>query len=179
VPDTLSPPSGIGPAAPTGLGARIAGVIFSPGETYRSIVAHPRVLGVLAVTTIVMAAVVFAFLSTEVGQNAVLDYQMRAMESFGINVPDEIYDRMEQQVAGMGRYISPVSILVTIPLICTAVAGVMLLIFNVALGGDATFKQALAVVAHAEIAAVHHAAQLCTRDDGERDDAGGVRAHAR
>jgi hypothetical protein len=151
VPDTLSPTSGIDPAAPKGLAARIAGVIFSPGETYRSIVAHPRVLGVLAVATIIMAAAVFVFLSTEVGQNAALDYQTRAMESFGINVPDEVYDRMEQQVAGMGRYISPVSILVTIPLICAVVAGIMLLIFNVVLGGDATFKQAYAVVAHAEI----------------------------
>jgi Yip1 domain len=151
VPDTLPPPSGIGPAAPTGLAARIVGVIFSPGETYRSIVAHPRVLGVLAVTTIVMAVAVFVFLSTEVGQNAALDYQMRAMESLGINVPDEIYDRMEQQVAGMGRYISPVTLLVTIPIICAVVAGIMLLIFNVALGGDATFKQAYAVVAHSQV----------------------------
>jgi Yip1 domain len=151
VPDTLSPPSGIGPAAPTGLAARIAGVIFSPGETYRSIAAHPRVLGVLAVTTIVMATTVFVFLSTEVGQNAALDYQYRAMESLGINVPDEVYDRMEQQVAGMGRYISPVSILVTIPVICALVAGIMLLVFNVVLGGDATFKQAYAIVAHSQI----------------------------
>jgi hypothetical protein len=151
VPDTLSPPSGIGPAAPTGLAARIVGVIFSPADTYRSIVAHPRVLGVLAVTTIVMAATVFVFLSTEVGQNAALDYQYRAMESLGINVPDEVYDRMEQQVAGIGRYISPVSILVTIPVICAVVAGIMLLVFNVVLGGDASYKQAFAVVAHSEV----------------------------
>src|SRR5688572_13019888 len=68
VTDTLSPASGVDAGAPKGLAARMAGVIFSPGDTFRAIVAQPRVLGVLAVTTIVMAAAVFAFLSTEVGQ---------------------------------------------------------------------------------------------------------------
>ena len=99
--DTLSPASGIGAAAPKGLAARIAGVIFSPGETYRSIVAQPRVLGVLVVTTIIMAGAVFAFLSTEVGQEASLDQQMQMMESFRINLPDEFYDQMEAR-AGTG-----------------------------------------------------------------------------
>jgi Yip1 domain len=151
VTDTLSPPSGIGPAAPKGLAARIAGVVFSPGETYRSIAAHPRVLGVLAVVTLVTAAAWLGFLSTEVGQNAALDYQMRAIESLGINLPDEAYDRMEQQAGGMGRYFGSVGFLITVPLICTIVAGIILLIFNVALGGDATFKQAFAIVVHAEV----------------------------
>lgn len=148
--DTLSPPSGIGPAARTGLAARIVGVIFSPGDTYRSIVTHPRVLGVLAVTTIFMAAAVFAFLSTEVGQNASLDQQMQVMESLRINLPDEIYDQMEAR-APMARYYAAGGILVTAPLISAVVAGVMLLVFNVALGGDATFKQAFAIVAHTEV----------------------------
>ncbi len=150
MPDTLSPPSGIGPAAPTGLTARIVGVIFSPGETYRSLTAHPRVLGVLAVTTIVMAAAVFAFLSTEVGQNATLDQQMQVMESLRINLPDEFYDQMEAR-AGTARYFAGGGILVTAPLISAVVAGIMLLIFNVALGGDATFKQAFAIVAHSQV----------------------------
>lgn len=150
MPDTLSPPSGIGPAAPTGLAARIVGVIFSPGETYRSLVAHPRVLGVLAVTTIVMAASVFAFLSTEVGQNATLDQQMQVMESLRINLPDQFYDQMEAR-AGTARYFAGGGILVTAPLICAVVAGIILLIFNVVLGGEATFKQAFAIVAHSQV----------------------------
>ena len=77
MPDTLSPPSGIAPTAPKGLAARIVGVIVSPRETYAAIAARPRVLGVLALVTIVTAAAVFAFLSTEVGQKAMLDQQMR------------------------------------------------------------------------------------------------------
>ena len=150
MPETLSPPSGIGPAAPKGLAARIVGVIFSPGETYQSIVAHPRVLGVLVVATIVTAAALFVFLSTEVGQNATLDQQMRVMESFRINLPDQFYDQMEAR-APMARYYAAGSILFFGPLVSAVVAGIILLIFNVVLGGEATFKQAFAVVAHAEV----------------------------
>ena len=150
MPDTLSPPSGIGQAAPKGLAARTVGVIFSPGETYQSIAARPRVLGALAFTTIAMAVAVFVWLSTEVGQNATLDQQMRVMESFRINLPDEVYDQMEAS-AGRARYFATASILVFSPVIAAIVAGVMLLIFNVVLGGDATFKQALAIVAHSQV----------------------------
>jgi hypothetical protein len=133
-----------------GLGARIAGVVFSPGDTYRSVAAHPRVLGALAVTTLVMAVATFTFLSTEVGQNAALDQQMDVMESLRINLPDEVWDQMEER-ASMSRYFALGSILVMSPLICAVVAGVMMLIFNVALGGDATFKQAYAIAAHSQV----------------------------
>jgi hypothetical protein len=150
VPDTLSLPSGIGQPAPKGLAARIVGVIFSPGETYRSIVAHPRVFGALALTTIVMAAGVFAWLSTEVGQNATLDQQMQVMESLRINLPDQAYDRLEAG-AGRTRYFASASILIFSPVIAAVVAGIMLLLFNVVLGGEATFKQALAIVAHSQV----------------------------
>jgi hypothetical protein len=150
VPDTLSPPSGIGQPAPKSLAARIVGVIFSPGETYQAIAAHPRILGVLAITTILMAAAVFAFLSTDVGMNASLDQQMRVMESLRLNFPDEVYDRIEA-TAPRARYYAGGSLLVMSPLICALVAGIMLLIFNVAMGNDATFKQAYAIVAHSQV----------------------------
>ena len=150
MPDTLSPPSGIGQPAPKNLAARIVGVVVSPEETYRSIVAHPRVLGVLAVSTIVMSALWFVFLSTDVGMNAVLDQQMQIMDTLRIDLPDEVYDQIEAR-APMARFWTPGGFLVTVPLISTVVAGIMLLIFNVVLGGDATFKQAFAIVAHTEI----------------------------
>jgi hypothetical protein len=150
VTDTLSPASGIDAAAPKGLAARMAGVIFSPGDTFQAIVAQPRVLGVLVITTILMAAAVFGFLSTEVGMNASLDQQMRMMESLRFNFPDEFYDQMEAR-APMARYYAAGGILVTSPLICAVVAGIIILIFNVVLGGEATFKQAFAIVAHSQV----------------------------
>jgi hypothetical protein len=150
VPDTLSPSSGIAAAAPKGLAARIAGVIFSPRETYQALAAHPRVLGALLVVTIVSGLTSFAFLSTEVGQNAALDQQVRMMESFGVNITDEMYSQLEAQ-ASRGRYFALAGVLATVPIGCAIVAGLMQLIFNVALGSDASFKQAYALAAHSQI----------------------------
>lgn len=148
--DALAAPSVIGAAALKGLAARIVGVIFSPLETYRSVVAQPRVFGALAVVAVVTGLTSFAFLSTEVGQNALLDQQVRFMESFGIDLPDEAYDRMEAQ-ADRQRYFGLVGVLVWVPVGCAVVAGLMQLIFNVALGGEASFKQAYAVTAHSQV----------------------------
>jgi hypothetical protein len=150
VTDTLSPPSGIGGAAPKNLAARLAAVIFSPGEAYASIVAHPRVFGALVVAIVASGLIAFAFLSTEVGRNAALDQQVRMMESFGFNLPDEVYDQMERG-AGRSRYFALGGVVVWMPLLCAVVAGLMQLIFSVALGGDASFKQAYAVAAHSQI----------------------------
>ena len=68
-------------AAPRNLVARLIGVIFSPAETFRSISAHPKWLGALAVTILLTCAGQFWFLSTEVGQQAMLDQQIRSTES--------------------------------------------------------------------------------------------------
>jgi hypothetical protein len=132
------------------LGERIIGVIVSPGATYSAIAAHPRAFGVLAVVAVTTAAVTFAFLSTEVGQNAMLDQQLRFMESFGVDLPDQAYEAMEARLS-QGRYYALVNILVFTPIGCAIIAGLMQLIFNVALGSDATFKQAYAVAAHSQV----------------------------
>ena len=148
--DTTTAPPGIGSPAPLGLVQRIAGVIFSPGETYRSIVADPRVLGALAVVAVTVGLASFLFLSTEVGQNAMLDQQVRMAESFGFALPDEAYDRIEAQ-AERARYFSLAGVFVSLPIGCAVVAGLILLIFNIAMGGDGTFKQAFAVATHSQI----------------------------
>jgi hypothetical protein len=150
VTDTTTATPGIGSPAPLGLVQRLVGVIFSPAETYRSIVAHPRSLGALVVVAITVALVSFIFLSTEVGQNALLDQQIRFTESLGFNLPDEAYERMESQ-ANYSRYFTLASVLVGTPVGCAVIAGLILLIFNVGLGADGTFKQAFSVAAHSQV----------------------------
>jgi hypothetical protein len=150
VTDTTTAPTGIGSPPPLGLAQRIVGVIFSPGETYRSIVAHPRVVGALAVVAVTVGLASFGFLSTEVGQNAMLDQQVRVMESFGFELPDDAYERIEAQ-AERARYFSLAGVLVTVPIGCAVAAGLILLVFNVAMGLDGTFKQAFALAAHSQI----------------------------
>jgi len=133
-----------------GLLARVGGVIFSPRATYAAVAAKPRAGGVLAVVLTVCAVSLFVFLSTEVGQQATLDQQVRQMEAFGRPLNDAQYARLEQ-MAPYSRYFGAGFQLVTLPLAALIVAGIAFAVFNAVLGGDATFKQAYAIVAHSGV----------------------------
>jgi hypothetical protein len=143
---TIAEPAPGGKSLP----ARLFGVLVSPRAAYADVVARPRWLGALAVVVLISAAAVFTFMSTEVGQQAALDMQMRQMESFGRTVTDAQYARMEQ-MAGYSKYFGAAGQLVSLPLMALVIAGIAFAIFNAALGGDATFKQAYAVVAHSGV----------------------------
>jgi hypothetical protein len=132
------------------LPARIVGVLLAPRATYADVAARPRVLGVLVFVLLVSMAATFTFLSTEVGQQAALDQQVRQMESFGRTVNDTQYERMEQ-MAPYARYFAAGSQLVFLPIAGLIVAGIAFAVFNAAMGGDATFKQVYAVVVHSGV----------------------------
>jgi hypothetical protein len=110
--------------------ARVIGVFVSPRATYAGVAARPRWFGALALSTVVVAGGFFIFLSSEVGKQAVLDQQTQLIESFGIKLNDQV---------------------IGIPLVAVIIAGIMLGIFNALLGGDATFKQVFAIVAHSTL----------------------------
>jgi len=132
------------------LPARVAGVIFSPRATYADVAARPRVLGLLAVVMLVIVAATFTFLSTEVGQQASLDNQVRQMEAFGRPVSDTQYEQMER-MAPYARYFALVFQVVSMPIMALVVAGLAYGIFNAGLGGDAAFKQVYAIVVHSGV----------------------------
>ena len=129
------------------LPARIAGVIFSPRAAYADVAARPRIFGALAFVLAVIVTATFAFLSTEVGQQASLDNQVRQMESFGQTVNDAQYARMES-MAPYARYFAAGFQLIFTPIMALIVTGLAFAVFNAALGGDATFKQVYAIVVH-------------------------------
>src|SRR5688500_12696014 len=83
--------------------ARVIGVITSPGETFKSVVAHPTWLGVLVLTTVVGAVFAALPMTTEGGQQAAIDTNVKAMESFGVQVSDDAYAQM-QRTAGRMAY---------------------------------------------------------------------------
>jgi len=132
------------------LPARIVGVLLAPRATYADIAARPRVVGALAFVLAVIVTATFVFLSTEVGQQASLDNQVRQMESFGRTVSDAQYQQMER-MAPYARYFAAGFQLVLTPIMALIVAGVTFAIFNAVLGGDATFKQVYAVVVHSGV----------------------------
>jgi hypothetical protein len=139
------------PPAPMGLLSRFIGVITSPGDTFRSVVSYPRWFGMLAVVTVGMAVLSAAPMMTEAGREAALNQQVTQNERFtGQPVSDQQYETM-RTMSGVMPYITMVSMLIMIPLMSLITAGILYVIFNVAMGGTATFKQVFAIVAHASV----------------------------
>lgn len=140
-------------AAPASLWARFFGVLFSPRQTFAGIVAAPRWLGMLVLIALVLSLATYIFLSTEVGRQALLDQQVAAMESFGIQLTDEMYQQFEGRLA-LAQYTGAGGQLVFMPIMYLAIAGILFLVFNVAMGGEATFKQVFTVVVHSGVVSV-------------------------
>jgi len=128
----------------------MAGVVFSPRATYAGLVERPRVAGVLIVVTAIACGTMFAFLSTEVGTTALTDMQLSRMEAIGRPMSDADYERFER-ITPYFRYVLPGTLLFTIPAVAMIVAALGLAIFNAALGGNASFRQVAAIVAHANV----------------------------
>jgi hypothetical protein len=135
---------------PRSLPARIIGVLTAPRATYADVAARPRWAGIMAFVIVVGAGATFAFLSTEVGKHAMLDQQLRMMESFGVKLNDAAYQKMEQGV-DTARYTGPIFQAIFLPLLALIVAGLAILVFNAILGGSAAFKQVYAIVAHSGV----------------------------
>lgn len=133
-----------------GLAARFLGIITSPQDTYRAIVATPRWLGMLVLVTVLIAVFTALPMTTEAGREATLRSQVEGMESFGMTVSDQTYENMRRGMA-MAPYTTGGSILVVSPLFTVLFAGILYVVFNVAMGGDATFRQVFAVMVHASV----------------------------
>ena len=127
---------------PLSLPARFFGIITSPRATYESVVANPKWLGMLALVAVLMAVAVGGFLATKVGQEAWID---AATNSRPLT---------EQQLQGMEKiapyvgYFTGAGFLIGMPVFIAILSGILFAVFNAALGGEASFKQVLTVVAH-------------------------------
>jgi len=137
-------------AAGKSLPARILGVLLAPRETYADVATRPRWLGILAFVILVGSSGTFVFLSTEVGQKAMLDQQVRMMESFGVKIPDTAYQRMEQGL-DRARYTGAIGQAVSVVIAGLVIAGIALAVFNAVLGGEASFKQVFSIVVHSGV----------------------------
>jgi Yip1-like protein len=149
--ETVAPPV-TETAAPQGLIARIFGVLLAPRKTYAGVAARPRSLGMLAVVLLIIATGSVVFSSTEIGRQALLDQQVRTMESFGIKLPEAAYQQMQERMSRpFTPYLGAAAAVVFVPIVLLVIAGIAFAIFNAILGGDATFKQAYAVVVHSSV----------------------------
>lgn len=107
----------------------------------------------LALTTVAIAILTAAPMTTKAGQEAALETQVAQMEAFGVEVNEEMYAQMEQ---GMGRaaYTTAAGVLVMAPLMAVIIAGILFAVFNAAMGGEASFKQVFTVIVHAGVISV-------------------------
>jgi hypothetical protein len=152
VTDTIvaSDSSETGASPNPGLPARIIGVLTAPRRTYAAVAARPHWFGVLAFVVLVGGGALFTLLSTEVGKQAMLDQQVKMMESFGLKMTDAQYQQLEDR-SKYAPYTSVAGQAVALPLMGLVLAGIALGVFNAVLGGNASFKQTYAVVAHSAV----------------------------
>jgi len=132
---------------------RFVGILVSPRETFEAVAAHPKWLGMLAVTTLTVAILVGGFLMTAVGQQAWLDQTEAQAAAFGNPMNDEQYERMQRMMPFAG-YLAVAQFVIMVPLVTVALAGLAFGIFGAILGGDASFRQVYAVVVHAGVIGV-------------------------
>lgn len=153
-PQTMTAPAVSESAVPVstsrGLPARVVGVLFSPRATYAEIAARPRWLGVLLLIILWGSVGVYTLLSTQVGQDAMVERQVRQTEAFGRQLTDAQYEQI-QRMAPYGKYFGVGFQVVMLPLAAVIITGLAFVIFNVVLGGEASFKQVFAIVVHSGV----------------------------
>jgi len=139
---TQPPSASSGGAAPLSLAQRFIGIITSPKSTFESVVSFPRWFGIFAVTVVLSIAVSTAFFWSEVGQTAFVE-QMKAGNA-------AVTDQQAQMAVTVTKYATPIVGPIFALLFLLAVAGILMGVFAIT-GGSASFKQVLAVVAHAGV----------------------------
>ena len=132
------------------LPGRFVGILFAPRATYADVAAHPRWLGIFLTVFLITASAATALMSTQIGRNALLDQQIAQQESFGRKMTQEQIDRLET-ISAYYVYGAPVIQFVRLAVGSLVIAGIVFAVFNAMMGGDASFKQAFAVVAHSGV----------------------------
>lgn len=140
-----------GPPLP-GLLARVIGVITSPSETFAHVVRTPKVSGALFVVCLATALAQGLPQFTESGRAAALEMQVQSMERIGMTVSDEMYNAMAaQSLSNTAGYITLVTTFLFTPVATVIITAIFWALFNTIMGGTATFKHVMAVVAHSQI----------------------------
>ena len=136
--------------APMNLFARFIGIITAPRATFASVVARPKWFGMYVLTAVIIAFGAALPMTTDAGKQAALDQQVATMESFGMQVSDQAYEGMRKAMA-IAPYQTAVMIICFSIVVSLILAGILWAVFNAAMGGDAGYKQILAVLIHAGV----------------------------
>ena len=116
-----STPSGVTSVPEQGLISRFLGVITSPKATFQTVAAHPRWFGMFLLTTLIIAVCTSFPMFTEWGRQAALEQQVHQMQSFGMEIGDEQYARMEQGMK-IAPYTTFAGVLIVSPIFAVTLA---------------------------------------------------------
>jgi hypothetical protein len=133
----------------SGVGGRILGIVARPRTTFEAIAQSPRWIGILAVTFVATAAASAVVLNTETGQLALLDQWERQAAAFGRPLSDADYGALTD-ASHHGTGYAALMALAIGPVLVTALSALLFFAFRGA-SGTVTFRQVLAVVAHAGV----------------------------
>ena len=133
--------------------SRFIGIITAPRATYEQVVAHPKWLGMYLLTATIIAFGAALPMTTEAGKQAALDQQVSGMESFGMQVSDEMYEQLRQRTMASSilPYQTAASIVIFSIIMALLMAAILWAVFNAAMGGEATYKKILTIVIHAGV----------------------------
>ena len=141
-------------SATPGLWARAIGMITSPKATFQRLIPDPRPFGILFIVAIVIGIGAAAPQVTEAGKQVILDAQMKAMAA---RSPDgQVSPQAAESLQTFARFmplVALVSALIFLPIVTMFMSALYWALFNVVLGGTATFKQVLSTSSHSQVIA--------------------------
>lgn len=131
---------------------RLFGVITSPGEAFDDIVQGPRWYVPLSLSLICACVMMFLFMQ-HVGVDRMLKKAFENEPRLEQLTPEQRSQAMEQQkkIVPVMMWVGP---LVGIPLVSACMAGVLLGVFNLALGAQFKFKNVFGVVCYSGVIGV-------------------------
>jgi hypothetical protein len=132
-----------------GLTRRIAGMVLYPRATLAALASAPAWVGTWSTILLVWAVCGGWLLSTDVGQQALVDERVRVIEAFGGVVTDADYAALQARPPWW-VYFTSGSRLLLLPVTTLLVALALLAIARLE-GAPATAAQALALVVHATV----------------------------
>ena len=102
-----------------------------------------------------LTAVIIAFfaalpMTTDAGRQAAVDQQVSQREAFGMEVSDEAYAQIQQTTAFL-PYMTAAGAFFGSLFMSLILSAILWAVFNAAMGGDASYKQILAVFVHSGV----------------------------
>lgn len=146
---TLAVSRSLSPDEHTMIG-RMVGIIRRPRATFQAVAADPRWIGVLAALFLIGSGVNALFLSTAVGQQALVDQWERTALAFGQDVDDARYGEL-QELSRRGPTYAILTQLARGPVLAIGLAALLYGSLGRRRGAAPAFRQVLAVVAYSTV----------------------------